>query len=67
MPNSNMDQFQNGLVTKTNLNVRDLWKSAYSAIYSINQLLDKIGAVDMDAERKADVIAEARFLRAGIT
>lgn len=61
--NSNMDQFQNGLVTKTNLNVRDLWKSAYSAIYSINQLLDKIGAVDMDAERKADVIAEARFLR----
>lgn len=61
--NSNMDQFQNGLVTKTNLNVRDLWKSAYSAIYSINQLLDKIGAVDMDTERKADVIAEARFLR----
>ncbi len=61
--NSNMDQFQNGLVMKTNLNVRDLWKSTYSAIYSINQLLDKIGAVDMDADRKARIICEARFLR----
>lgn len=61
--NSNMDQFQNGLVTKTNLNVRDLWKSTYSAIYSINELLDKIGAVEMDAARKEAVIAEARFLR----
>ncbi len=61
--NSNMDQFQNGLVTKTNLNVRDLWKHSYSAIYSINQLLDKIGPVEMDAARKDQVIAEARFLR----
>lgn len=61
--NSNMDQFQNGLVTKTNLNVRDLWKSAFSTIYSINQLLDKIGPVSMDAARKEQIIAEARFLR----
>lgn len=60
---SNMDQFQNGRVVSTNLNVRDFWKSTYSALYSINMLLDKIGGINMDETRKNEIIAEARFLR----
>lgn len=60
---SNMDQFINGRVTKSNKNIRDIWSSMYTGLYSINELLFQLDGIDMDETRKSEIIAEARFLR----
>jgi len=60
---TNMDQFLYGRVTKNNLNVRNLWARMYSGLYAINTLIQKIDGIDMDANRKSQIIAEAMFLR----
>ena len=40
------------------------WTRYYSAIYRANLVIDNVDAIDFDAERKKQIIAEARFLRA---
>ncbi|WP_176954479.1 RagB/SusD family nutrient uptake outer membrane protein [Niabella drilacis] len=62
-PESNMDQFINGTVVKSNKNIRDIWSKMYTGIYAANELLHHTGGIDMDADRKAEIEAEARFLR----
>ncbi|HET7361828.1 MAG TPA: RagB/SusD family nutrient uptake outer membrane protein [Salinimicrobium sp.] len=41
-----------------------LWGRYYRGIYRANVVLDKVPAIDMDEERKQQILAEARFLRA---
>ncbi|HMR18902.1 MAG TPA: RagB/SusD family nutrient uptake outer membrane protein [Sphingobacterium sp.] len=60
---SNMDQFINGRIVKSNRNIRDIWEKMYGSIYAINDLLHNLEKVDMDADRKAAIRAEALFLR----
>lgn len=44
--------------------VEGIWNRAYDAIFRANYFLENIEEVEMDSERKAEMIAEARFLRA---
>jgi len=44
--------------------VEAIWNRAYDAIFRANYFLENIEEVEMDSEQKAEVIAEARFLRA---
>lgn len=41
-----------------------LWSRYYSAIYRCNIVIDKVPGITMNEDRKAQIIAEARFLRA---
>ena len=40
------------------------WNRAYADIYKANIVLDKVPAIPMNEDRKAQILAEARFLRA---
>lgn len=40
------------------------WTRYYSGIYRANLVIDNVPNIDFDAERKKQIIAEARFLRA---
>lgn len=40
------------------------WTRYYSAIYRANLVIDNVPNIDFDAERKKQIVAEARFLRA---
>lgn len=40
------------------------WGRYYSAIYRANTVLDQVPDIDMDPDRKEQILAEARFLRA---
>ncbi|MFB9051786.1 RagB/SusD family nutrient uptake outer membrane protein [Formosa undariae] len=40
------------------------WELRYKTIYNANVVLDNVPDVDMDEDRKEEVLAEARFLRA---
>lgn len=40
------------------------WGRYYNAIYRANIVIDKVPEIEMDETRKAQIIAEARFLRA---
>lgn len=44
--------------------VKAVWDRAYRTIFKANYFLQNIDRVEMDAEKKAQFIAEARFLRA---
>jgi hypothetical protein len=43
--------------------ITEVWSYLYIGINRCNTLLEKIENVDLDSERKAQIIAEARFLR----
>jgi hypothetical protein len=40
------------------------WTKNYIAIYRANLILDKVPAIDMDEQRKEQILMEARFIRA---
>lgn len=44
--------------------VRSIWQRGYETIFEVNYFLENIERVEMDAEKKAEFIAEVRFLRA---
>lgn len=44
--------------------VQAIWDRAYRTIFKANYFLQNIDRVEMDADKKAEFIAEARFLRA---
>jgi len=44
--------------------IRPTWRNAYAAIYRANVFLTNIERVDMDATKKAEFIAEVKFIRA---
>lgn len=54
---------QAGIVA-TDQQVNDMWSSSYSRIAKTNYFLENIGKVQMDTASKAQMIAEAKFIRA---
>ncbi len=40
------------------------WQTYYQAIFRANTVLDNVSDIDMPEERKSEILAEARFLRA---
>lgn len=40
-----------------------LWERSYSAIFKANVTIENVPTIDMDEERRAIIVAEARFLR----
>lgn len=44
--------------------VQAIWQRAYRTIFKANYFLENIDRVDMDATKKAEFVAEVRFLRA---
>src|SRR5690606_20276288 len=44
--------------------VKAIWDRSYRTIFKVNYFLENIGEVEMDESKKAELIAEARFLRA---
>lgn len=51
-------------ITTVNGNLENVWVLYYEGISRANWLLDNIGGIDMDQERKDEIIGEAKFLRA---
>ena len=41
-----------------------LWAKFYSSIYRANTIIDQVPAINMNMDRRTQIIAEARFLRA---
>jgi len=56
-----IDEFN---ITTTNGNLENVWVLYYEGISRANWLLDNIGGIDMDQERKDEIMGEAKFLRA---
>lgn len=48
----------------TNDRLQFLWVRYYRAIFRANNILDKVPAINMDEDKKKEILAEARFLRA---
>lgn len=42
---------------------RDMWKEAYVLIFRANQVIDNVQLIEMEEDRKQDIILEAKFLR----
>jgi tetratricopeptide (TPR) repeat protein len=51
-------------ITTDNGNLETVWAICYEGISRANKLLDNIGGIDMDIERRYQIEGEARFLRA---
>ena len=51
-------------VTPDNGNLETVWKICYEGISRANKLLDNIDGIEMDQEKKDEIIGESRFLRA---
>ncbi len=56
----NPDLFIN---TPSNSFALNMWSQAYIVIYRANQVIDNVPEIVMDETRKAEIIAEAQFLR----
>lgn len=57
-------QIENNNITSDNGAVRNTWNAAYQGILRANLVLEKVPAIQMDANLKKRVLAEASFLRA---
>ncbi|PXX21314.1 RagB/SusD family nutrient uptake outer membrane protein, partial [Arenibacter sp. ARW7G5Y1] len=62
--NSNMLPMEDFLFPSTQPWLLNRWNRSYNAIYRANVTLEKVPGIDMGEGRKAQVLAEARFLRA---
>jgi hypothetical protein len=51
-------------VTTINGNLENVWLIYYDGVNRANWLLDNIGGIPMDQERKDEIIGESKFLRA---
>ncbi|HDO26940.1 MAG TPA: RagB/SusD family nutrient uptake outer membrane protein [Bacteroidetes bacterium] len=51
-------------ITTTNGNIENVWDVDYEGISRANWLLDRIGGINMNQQRKDEIIGEAKFLRA---
>ena len=49
---------------KTNSLIADIWKNSYSAIFRCNVVVDRIQGAGINADKKTQFEAEARFIRA---
>jgi len=51
-------------ITTTNGNLENVWNLYYEGVSRANWLLDNIGGINMNQERKDEITGEAKFLRA---
>jgi hypothetical protein len=56
-----IDEFN---ITTINGNLENVWSVYYEGISRANWLLDNVGNINMDQQRKDEIIGEAKFLRA---
>lgn len=56
--------FRDYSITATNNLVNQFWNEAWTSMYNVNIVIDKIKDADLDAGYKTGVVAEMRFLRA---
>ncbi|MCK5840027.1 MAG: RagB/SusD family nutrient uptake outer membrane protein [Bacteroidales bacterium] len=61
---ADIDLIDNFNITADNGNLETVWAIYYEGISRANKLLDNMDGIDMDGERKSQIIGEARFLRA---
>jgi len=61
---NNVTDFNNGNMASTYGPVQQLWKNSYLKIAKCNNFLDNIDQVDIDAGKKAAMIAEVKTIRA---
>lgn len=47
----------------SNTFARDMWKDSYTLIFRANQVIDNSVDIEMDGQRKKEIILEAKFLR----
>lgn len=60
-----VDNFYSGYFRSSDTQlIQATWNRAYMAIFRANYFLENIEKVQMDATKKAEIIAEAKFLRA---
>jgi hypothetical protein len=50
--------------TAANPGVRDIWEAHYGGVLAANLVIDRVPAIVMNADTKARIVGEARFLRA---
>ncbi|GAB3584474.1 RagB/SusD family nutrient uptake outer membrane protein [Hymenobacter daeguensis] len=50
--------------TPTNTEINSWWTNSYRMINRANDVIEKVPAINMDAGRKANIVGNARFLRA---
>lgn len=62
--NANTKPVEDFTWTASHVWLDDLWSRYYGAIYRSNTVIEKVPDIDMNDERKAQIVAEARFLRA---
>ena len=51
-------------MTSSHAYLESIWQSAYAGINRANSVIARVPGVEMDAERRDQIVAEARFLRA---
>jgi len=59
-----INEIQTFILNPSNLYIAKMWSSLYEAITRSNRILNNVPAIDMDEEERADILAEARFIRA---
>ncbi len=59
----NWAPFGNGTYTSQNPKLKDTWFVFFAGINRVNYFLEKIDGIDMDRNRKIEMIGEAHFLR----
>ena len=59
-----IDDVQTFTVNPSNLYIAKMWSSLYEAVTRANRILNRVPDIEMDAGEKAEILAEARFIRA---
>lgn len=62
--NSNTQPIEDFIFSPGHPYFQSLWNRYYSAIYRANVVIEKVPGIDMDENRRDQIVAEARFLRA---
>lgn len=59
-----IDDVQTFTVSPNNLYITKMWSSLYEAVTRANRVLNNVPDIEMDEAERADILAEARFIRA---
>jgi hypothetical protein len=59
-----IDDVQTFTVDPNNLYIAKMWSSLYEAVTRSNRIINNVPEIEMDEGEKAEIIAEARFIRA---
>ena len=59
-----IDDVQTFTVNSNNLYIAKMWSSLYEAVTRANRILNNVPEIEMDEAERADILAEARFIRA---